>query len=154
MTTPLFQLYLRSQIVPSTLVVTTIYDTYLVFDWMTMTTDNPASNEHTPLTDLAFHIMLALGDGASHGYAIGKDVETRSGGRLNPATGGLYQALRRLREDGLIEKVKPKPGDDRDPRRQYFRLTPLGRQVFQWEARRMEGLLSAAREKKLIPGNL
>ena len=95
--------------------------------------------------------MLALGEGASHGYAIGKDVESRSDGRLSPATGGLYQALRRLREDGLVEKVQPKRGDDRDPRRQYFRLTRLGRQVFQREARRMESLLSAAREKRLIP---
>jgi DNA-binding PadR family transcriptional regulator len=110
-----------------------------------MANKHPDSDTHTPLTDLTLHIMLALGDGASHGYAIGKDVEARSEGRLNPATGALYQALRRLREDGLIEKVKPKAGADRDPRRQYFRLTRLGRRVFSREARRMEGLLSAAR---------
>ena len=116
-----------------------------------MATDELEPRNHTPLTDLTLHIMLALGDGASHGYAIGKDVESRSGGRLNPATGGLYQALRRLREDGLIDKVEPAPGEDRDVRRQYFRLTPLGHQVFQQEARRMEELLAAAREKRLIP---
>ena len=44
------------------------------------------------LSELAFHILLALGDGPSHGYAIGKEVEERSGGRLDPATGALYQA--------------------------------------------------------------
>ena len=27
------------------------------------------------MTDLAFHILLALGHGPSHGYAIGKDVD-------------------------------------------------------------------------------
>ena len=43
--------------------------------------------------NLAFHILLALGDGAAHGYAIGKDVERRSEGRLDPTTGALYQAL-------------------------------------------------------------
>ena len=55
------------------------------------------------LSDLAFHILLALGEGPSHGYAIGKNVEERSAGRLDPTTGALYQALpeaaRRL--DGL-----------------------------------------------------
>ena len=45
------------------------------------------------LSDLAFHIMLALGNGPSHGYAIGKDVEEQSGGRLDPTTGALYQVL-------------------------------------------------------------
>ena len=30
------------------------------------------------LTELPFHVLLALGDGPSHGYAIGKDVEERS----------------------------------------------------------------------------
>jgi len=116
-----------------------------------MATDKPNPRDHTPLTDLTLHILLALADGAAHGYAIGKDVESRSGGRLNPATGGLYQALRRLREDGLVEKAQPAGGGDPDPRRQYFRLTPFGRRVFREEARRMEGLLSAARDKKLIP---
>ncbi len=48
------------------------------------------------LSDLAFHILLAVGDGPSHGYAIGKDVEARSDGRLDPTTGALYQVLRRL----------------------------------------------------------
>ena len=55
----------------------------------------------TTLSDLAFHVLLALGDGPSHGYAIGKDVDERSGGRLDPTTGALYQVLRRLAEEKL-----------------------------------------------------
>jgi len=43
------------------------------------------------LSELAFHILLALADGPSHGYAIGKDVEDRSGGRLDPATGEVEE---------------------------------------------------------------
>jgi DNA-binding PadR family transcriptional regulator len=104
-----------------------------------------------PLSDLSFHILLALADGASHGYAIGKEVEKRSAGRLNPATGSLYQAMRRLHEDGLIAEAKPPEDGGRDARRQYFRLTTFGRRVFKLEAERLEGLLSAAREKKLLP---
>ena len=57
------------------------------------------------LSDLAFHVLLALGDGPSHGYAIGKAIEEQSGGRLDPTTGALYQALRRLADDELIAEV-------------------------------------------------
>lgn len=105
-----------------------------------------------PLTDLSFHILLALGEGASHGYAIGKEVEARSGGRLKPTTGSLYQALRRLHEDALIaETPQPKNATATDARRQYFRLTPLGKRVFAQEALRLEGLIAVARDKNLVP---
>ena len=108
--------------------------------------------DHVPLTDLSFHVLLALGDGASFGYAIGKEVERRSGGRLNPTTGSLYQALRRLREDELIaETQQHKQANVTDARRQYFRLTPFGKRVFALEAQRLEGLLAVAREKNLVP---
>lgn len=108
--------------------------------------------DHVPLTNLSFHILIALGDGAAHGYAIGKEVERRSGGRLNPTTGSLYQALRRLHDDELIaEAQKPKNVTGTDNRRQYFRLTPFGKKVFAHEAQRLEDLLAVARDKKLLP---
>ena len=103
-----------------------------------------------PLTDLTFHVLLALGSGRLHGYAIGKEVERRSDGRLRPTTGSLYQALRRLRRDGLIEDAREVRFDRGDARRQYFQLTELGRQVFALEAVRLEGLLSAARAVRLL----
>jgi DNA-binding PadR family transcriptional regulator len=34
-------------------------------------------------------------------------VEEQSGGRLDPSTGTLYQALHRLKEEGLIASVEP-----------------------------------------------
>ena len=108
--------------------------------------------DQVPLTDLSFHILLALGDGASFGYAIGKEVEQRSEGRLNPTTGSLYQALRRLHDDEIIaEASQPKSATVTDSRRQYFRLTPFGKRVFAYEAQRLEGLLTVAREKNLVP---
>jgi DNA-binding PadR family transcriptional regulator len=101
------------------------------------------------LSDLAFHILLSLGEGPSHGYAIGKDVEERSGGRLNPATGALYQALQRLADDRLIA---PADGPaDADARRKYFTLTPQGRQAAAAEAERLDGLVRLARKRKLFP---
>jgi DNA-binding PadR family transcriptional regulator len=101
------------------------------------------------LSELAFHVLLALGDGPSHGYAIGKDVEDRSGGRLDPTTGALYQALRRLTEDGLVAPADGPPGTD--SRRKYFALTARGRRAAAAEAERLEGLVRTARKRRLFP---
>ena len=100
-------------------------------------------------SELAFHVLLALGDGPSHGYAIGKDVEDRSGGRLDPTTGALYQALRRLTEDGLVAPADSPPGTD--SRRKYFALTARGRRAAAAEAERLEGLVRTARKRRLFP---
>ena len=101
------------------------------------------------LAELSFHILLALGDGPSHGYAIGQCVEEESGGRLDPTTGALYQALRRLTEEGLVSPVAG-PGDV-DPRRKYFAITKLGRRAVAQEAERLSALVRAARQRGLYP---
>ena len=103
----------------------------------------------TPLSDLAFHVLLALGEGPSHGYAIGKDVEERSGGRLDPTTGSLYQVLQRLSADGLIAAAKSPAGTDE--RRKYFALTASGRRAAAAEAARLDALVRVARKRKLYP---
>ena len=101
------------------------------------------------MTDLEFHVLLALGDGPSHGYAIGKYIEQQSEGRLDPTTGALYQTLRRLSEEDLIEPADG-PGDA-DVRRKYFALTRQGRRVAAAEAQRLDALVRAARQRKLFP---
>jgi DNA-binding PadR family transcriptional regulator len=101
------------------------------------------------LSDLAFHILLALGDGPSHGYAIGKDIQARSENRLDPTTGALYQALRRLTEDKLIAAASSP--EAADPRRKYFALTAAGRRAAAAEAARLDALVRAARHCKLYP---
>ena len=107
---------------------------------------------HVPLSDLSFHILLALGQASLHGYAIGKEIERRSQGRLNPTTGSLYQALRRLHRDGLIQEAqRPAMDEGRDTRRQYFSLTVFGKDVFALEAQRLDDLLSVARNVRLMP---
>ena len=116
--------------------------------------DDPNRNTPAPpMGSLPFHILLALGDGPAHGYAIGKEVETRSGGRLDPTTGALYQALKRLTADGLIAPVAEPPEPTSDTRRKYFELTAEGRRAIAAEARRLDALLQAAREKKLYPAS-
>jgi DNA-binding PadR family transcriptional regulator len=101
------------------------------------------------LTDLAFHILIALGEGRAHGYAIGKDVATQSSGRLDPSTGALYQALHRLKEEGLVASAGPP--ERCDERRKYFQLTRLGRRAAEAETRRLEALIRTARKRKLYP---
>jgi DNA-binding PadR family transcriptional regulator len=103
----------------------------------------------TPSSDLTFHVLLALGEGPSHGYAIGKDVEERSGGRLDPTTGTLYQILQRLAADGLIAAAKTPAGVDE--RRKYFALTARGRRAAAEEAARLDALVRVARRRKLYP---
>jgi DNA-binding PadR family transcriptional regulator len=102
-----------------------------------------------PLSDLSFHVLLALGAGPLHGYAIGKDIEAQSGGRLDPTTGALYQVLFRLAEDGLVAPAEAPKGTD--ARRKYFALTARGRQAAADEAARLDALVRAARKRKLFP---
>lgn len=90
-----------------------------------------------------------MGDGPSHGYAIGREVNEQSGGRLDPTTGALYQTLHRLAEGELIAPVRGP--SDADPRRKYFALTARGRRVAAAEAKRLDGLVRAARKRKLYP---
>jgi DNA-binding PadR family transcriptional regulator len=102
-----------------------------------------------PLSDLSFHVLLALGEGPLHGYAIGKEIESQSGGRLDPTTGALYQVLFRLAEDGLVAPAEAPKGTD--ARRKYFALTVRGRQAAADEAARLDALVRAARKRKLYP---
>lgn len=113
--------------------------------------NSPNPESHLPLSHLALHILLALGEGPSHGYAIGKFAEERTGGKLKPTTGGLYQALKRLGDDGLVERSSSIPSASTDARRQYFQLTALGRQVLQAELGRLKDILAAAEASDLFP---
>lgn len=106
-------------------------------------------HDHVPLSELSLHVLLSLGAGPAHGYAIGKEIEERSEGTLNPTTGALYQALKRLRDDGLLEPAPEETERARDARRRYFRLTELGRAVVALEAERLEHLVLAARANNL-----
>ena len=102
-----------------------------------------------PLTPPVFHVLIALADGQKHGYAILKEVEERTGGKVQLSTGTLYAIIKRLLNDGLIEEIDERPDGD-DERRRYYSLTDFGKQVAMAEARRMEDMLAGARTKKLV----
>ena len=104
-----------------------------------------------PLAPATFQILLTLVDSERHGYAIMKEVSTRTDGAVQLGPGTLYGALKRLLESGLVEKgserADPELGDDR---RRYYKLTKLGLRVARLEARRLDAMVRAARQKKLI----
>ncbi|MGI8929117.1 MAG: PadR family transcriptional regulator [Candidatus Limnocylindrales bacterium] len=111
----------------------------------------PPSSFFLPLPQAQFHVLVALTDGAMHGYAIMQAVESSSDGivRMGPAT--LYGTLKRLVDHGLAEELAQRPVPDDDQRRRYYRLTGLGQRVCAAEANRLAGLVRIARSN-LRPG--
>jgi DNA-binding PadR family transcriptional regulator len=107
-----------------------------------------------PLPAAAFQIMLALSDGELHGYAIMREVEEQTGGRLRLGPGTLYGSIQTLLEGKLIEEVD-RPGDteEHQERRRYYRLTAAGRKLARSEAEKMADVLRVARARKILRGD-
>jgi DNA-binding PadR family transcriptional regulator len=102
-----------------------------------------------PLTHVVYHILLSLSGDRRHGYGIIKNVAERTDGRLELEAGTLYAAVKRLRDDGLIEEAEAPP--DTDARRRYYGLTRLGRAVLRAESERLEELVELARDARILP---
>ena len=100
-----------------------------------------------PLSLPVIHILLALSDGARHGYAIKQDVEERTNGaiRLGPST--LYEAIQRLQDSGLIEEQQPRrePPNGQAAQRRTYALTPRGWDALRDEVRRLGLIVDQAR---------
>ena len=97
-----------------------------------------------PLSPAMFHVLVALADGDTHGYAIMKEVERLTSGAVRLSTGTLYGIIKRLLADGLIRETA---GDDR---RRSYALTPFGKDVARAEAARLEQTIAIARRKPLF----
>jgi DNA-binding PadR family transcriptional regulator len=106
---------------------------------------------YLPLTPAVFHILLALTDSEKHGYAIMREVEETTEGRMVLGPGTLYGAIKRLLSADLIVETdeRPDPALD-DSRRRYYRLTDLGRQVLAAEAERLAHLVEEARRRDVL----
>jgi DNA-binding PadR family transcriptional regulator len=94
-----------------------------------------------PLTEPVLLILLSLAEQPRHGYSILKDVEEVSIGRVVLSTGTLYGALRRLLDDGWIERFEE---NDASRGRQAYRLSPKGRRTLQAEVTRLKQLTRVA----------
>ena len=94
-----------------------------------------------PLSEPVLLILMSLAEEPRHGYSILKDVSTMSDGRVTLSTGTLYGALRRLLDDGWIERFEQ---EDTSRGRQAYRLTANGRRNLQTEIRRLKHLTRVA----------
>lgn len=101
---------------------------------------------HEPLTPAVFHVLLALSDGALHGYAVMRRVEEDSGTEMGPGT--VYGSLQRLEEGGLVEEVDGP--DEADGRRRYWSLTPRGAEALRAEAVRLARLSELVLERRVL----
>ena len=103
--------------------------------------DTRIENESRPLSEPVFFILTSLANQPRHGYALLRDIQQLSDARVVLSTGTLYGALRRLLEDGLIERFKQK---DKSRDKQAYKLTAEGLRQLQLEIGRMKHLMRIA----------
>jgi len=103
-----------------------------------------------PLSSAALHILLALAGEDLHGYGIMQEIARQSGGKYKVGPGTLYDNLRKLIQDGWVQELGPRRGDD-DPRRRYYRLTDTGRETLRAETARLSQVVREARLRLRIP---
>lgn len=100
-----------------------------------------------PLTEATLLILLSLAEEPRHGYAIMKDVQELSQGRVILSTGTLYGALKRLLDQGWIVRIDT-PEDNQDVNnnriRKAYMLTRLGKRILEAEVQRIQSLAAAA----------
>ena len=104
-----------------------------------------------PLPPAVLHILIALGKGDRHGYAIMQEVAERTDGKVRMSPGTLYGSIRKMLDEGLIEELFHRGARDDDERRRYYRVTKFGRAVAAAEAERLASLLHHARLTGLVP---
>ena len=97
-----------------------------------------------PLREPTFFILLSLSPSPKHGYAILKEVEALSEGRVRLSTGTLYGAIKRLLDDGWIRRVDDPLPNDTERQRKAYALTEQGRWVLNAEIERLRKLVNVA----------
>jgi DNA-binding PadR family transcriptional regulator len=101
--------------------------------------------DELPLTEAVFFILLSLTPGPKHGYAIMKNVQLLSDGRLSLSTGTLYGALKRLLDAGWVIRVEGNLHNENGRERKSYALTSLGKNILEAETTRLQNLVEIAR---------
>ena len=97
--------------------------------------------------------MLALAGEDLHGYAIMRQVEQQTCGRVRLGPGTLYGSLRTLLEASLIEELDGSSElEDSSERRRYYRLTSAGLKLVRSEVEALAQTLRVARAKRIWRG--
>lgn len=111
----------------------------------------PDPETFLPLTAPEYHVLLALGDAALHGYGMMRSLDEKTGGKDLLLPGTLYATLARMVGRGVLEELSEPPEAGADARRRYYRATPLGLAVARAESARMARLLRVAAGARLVP---
>lgn len=106
---------------------------------------------YTPLTPAVLYILMALSDGDKHGYAIMKQVESDSKGKVTMGPGTLYGSLKRMLDAGLVAESEKKidPAMD-DQRRVYYKITGLGQEALYAELERYRRVVALTRRRTTL----
>lgn len=124
--------------------------------------DPSLRNASAGLTSAQFHILLALSDGARHGYGIMQEVERKTDGALELGPGTLYRSIKQLLDRGLIVEIGERSQAGRPPpkatgpgkQRRSYELTEAGRVQVAEEARRLQALVQWAEDALAPEGGL
>lgn len=127
------------------------YDAFRYNEVRHMRARDPDIEALLPLPPAVLHILIALGEGEKHGYAVMTEVAERTQGKVRMSPGTLYGSIRKMLDGGLIEEFSPRSRDAADERRRYYRLTVFGRAVAAAEIERLTALLLHARQNGFVP---
>lgn len=106
-----------------------------------------------PLTEATLLILMSLVPQPRHGYAIMKEVEEMSNGRVKLSTGTLYGVIKRILEQNWVERYDEKEVDERGHSRRIrkaYRLTDLGQRILEAEMARMQSLIMVAQQQTAV----
>lgn len=107
-----------------------------------------------PMAPAALHVLLALAAEPLHGYGIMREIARQSDGKYRIGPGTLYDNLRKLMNDGLVEESSrgasnrtrgEAAGGERAKR--FYRLTGLGRGVLAGEVTRLQSVVREAQAR-------
>ena len=96
----------------------------------------------TEIREPTFLILAALASGPQHGYAIMREVDGMSGGRVALRAGTLYTALDRLVTEGLVAEAGTEIVDGR--LRKYYKITNNGVETLDAEVKRLRANANSA----------
>ena len=102
--------------------------------------------EELPLTETTFFILLSLSPKPKHGYAMMKDVESLSEGRIRLSTGTLYGAIKRLLEKGWIKRAEDLTIQADGRGRKAYTLSRYGQRILNAEVDRLQDLVEVAQQ--------
>jgi DNA-binding PadR family transcriptional regulator len=112
----------------------------------------PPKQTFTPLTPAVLHILIALSARERHGYAIMKQVEADSRGKVKMGPGTLYGSIGRMIDGGFIresdKKIDPELDDQR---RVYYRITAAGQKALDAELARYREVVAVAGQAGRMP---